>query len=87
MQNSILLNDAMQVKPAGIHVNVNEGMKPLKCAISREAKRLWATRSETFSFLCEESVSYGDVALTMVGMLALVMLVFIGGYLFGGEVM
>ena len=61
MQNSILLNDAMQVKPAGIHVNVNEGMKSNKCAISREAKRLWATRSETFSYLCEESVSYGMV--------------------------
>lgn len=77
----------MQAKPAGIHVNVNGGMKSLKCAISREAKRLWATRSETFSYLCEESVSYGDVVLTMTGMLALVMLVFIGGYLFGGEVM
>lgn len=77
----------MQAKPAGIHVNVNGGMKSLKCAISREAKRLWATRSETFSYLCEESVSYGDVVLTMAGMLALVMLVFIGGYLFGGEVM
>lgn len=77
----------MQAKPAGIHVNVNGGMKSLKCAISREAKRLWATRSETFSYLCEESVSYGDVVLTMAGMLALVMLVFIGGYLFGWEVM
>ena len=77
----------MQAKPAGIHVNVNGGMKSLKCAISREAKRLWATRSETFSYLCEESVSYGDVVLTMAGMLSLVMLVFIGGYLFGGEVM
>lgn len=77
----------MQAKPAGIQVNVNGGMKSLKCAISREAKRLWATRSETFSYLCEESVSYGDVVLTMAGMLALVMLVFIGGYLFGGEVM
>lgn len=77
----------MQAKPAGIHVNVNEGMKSLKCAISREAKRLWATRSETFSYLCEESVSYGDVVLTMAGMLALVMLMVIGGYLFGGEVM
>lgn len=87
MQNSIFINDAMQAKPAGIHVNVNGGMKSLKCAISREAKRLWATRSETFSFLCEESVSYGDVVLTMAGMLAMVMLVFIGGYLFGGEVM
>ena len=37
------------------------GMKSNKCAISREAKRLWATRSETFSYLCEESVSYGMV--------------------------
>lgn len=35
----------MQVKPAGIHVNVNEGMKSLKCAISREAKRLWLPRA------------------------------------------
>ena len=77
----------MQAKPAGILVNVNEGMKSLKCAIKREAKRLMATKSETFSFLCEEKVTYGEVALTMVGMLALVMLVFIGGYLFGGEVM
>lgn len=77
----------MQAKPAGIKVNVNEGINTLKCAIKREAKRLWATKSETFSFLCEESVSYGDVVLTMAGMLALVMLVFIGGYLFGGEVM
>ena len=77
----------MQAKPAGIHVNVNAGMKSLKCAIKREAKRLMATKSETFSFLCEEKVTYGEVALTMVGMLALVMLVFIGGYLFGGEVM
>lgn len=87
MQNSIFIDDAMQAKPAGIKVNVNEGINTLKCAIKREAKRLWATKSETFSFLCEESVSYGDVVLTMAGMLALVMLVFAGGYLFGGEVM
>lgn len=87
MQNSILLNDAMQVKPAGIHVNVNEGMKSLKCAISREAKRLWATKSETFSFLCEEKVTYGEVAVTMLGIAAFVAVMFVGGYLFGGEVM
>lgn len=80
MQNSILLSDA-QVRPEGI--SVNEGIKALKCEIKKLAK----TKSETFSFLCEESVSYGDVVLTMAGMLALVMLVFIGGYLFGGEVM
>lgn len=83
MQNSILLSDA-QVRPAGI--SVEEGMNALKCAIKREAKRLMTTKSETFSCLCGETVTYGEVALTMVGMLALVMLVFIGGYLFGGEV-
>ena len=87
MQNSILLNDAMQAKPAGIHVNVNEGMKSLKCAIKREAKRLTATKSETFSCLCDESVTYGDVAITMLGIAAFVAVMFVGGYLFGGEVM
>lgn len=87
MQNSILLNDAMQAKPAGIHVNVNEGMKSLKCAIKREAKRLMTTKSETFSFLCEEKVTYGEVALTMVGFSAVMAIVMIGGFIFGGEVM
>lgn len=87
MQNSILLNDAMQAKPAGIHVNVNEGMKSLKCAIKREAKRLWATTSETFSFLCEETVTYGEVAMTMAGIASFVCVMIVGGYLFGGEVM
>ena len=87
MQNSILLNDAMQVKPVGIHVNVNEGMKSLKCAIKREAKRLMATRSEAFSFLCEEKVTYGEVAMTMAGIACFVCVMIVGGYLFGGEVM
>lgn len=77
----------MQVKPAGIHVNVNEGMKSLKCTIKREAKRLMATRSETFSYLCEEKVTYGEVAVTMLGIAAFVAVMFVGGYLFGGEVM
>ena len=87
MQNSILLNDAMQAKPVGIHVNVNEGMKSLKCAIKREAKRLMATKSETFSCLCEEKVTYGEVALTMVGFSAVMAIVMIGGFICGGEVM
>ena len=87
MQNSILLNDAMQAKPAGIHVNVNEGMKSLKCAIKREAKRLMATRSETFSCYCEEKVTYGEVAKTIVGIVSFVCVMIAGGYLFGGEVM
>lgn len=76
----------MQVKPAGIHVNVNEGMKYLKCAIKREAKRLMATRSETFSYLCEEKVTYGEVALTMVGLLGVMAVAVLGGFIFGLEV-
>lgn len=84
MQNSILLNDA-QVRPVGI--NVNEGIHTLKCAIKREAKRLMATRSETFSYLCEEEVTYGEVALTMVGIACFAVVMIAGGYLFGGEVM
>ena len=86
MQNSILLNDAMQVNPAGIHVNVNEGMKSLKCAIKREAKRLMATKSETFSCLCEEKVTYGEVALAMVGLLGVMAVAVLGGFIFGVEV-
>ena len=84
MQNSILLNDA-QVRPVGI--NVNEGIHTLKCAIKREAKRLMTTKSETFSYLCEEKVTYGDVAMTMVGIVSFVCVMIVGGYLFGGEVM
>lgn len=87
MQNSLLINDAMQVKPVGIHVNVNEGMKSLKCAIKREAKRLMATRSKIFSYLCEEKVTYGEVAVTMLGIAEFVAVMFVGGFLFGGEVM
>ena len=83
MQNSILISDA-QVRSAGI--NVNEGIHTLKCAIKREAKRLMATRSEAFSFLCEESVSYGEVAKTIVGIVSFVCVMIVGGYLFGGEV-
>ena len=79
MQNSILLSDA-QVRPAGI--SVEEGIKALKC----EIKKLANTKSEAFSFLCEESVSYGDVLLTMVGFAAVMAMVMIGGFIFGGEV-
>ena len=84
MQNSILISDA-QVRPAGI--SVEEGINTLKCAIKREAKRLMATKSEVFSFLCEESVSYGEVAKTIVGIVSFVCVMIVGGYLFGGEVM
>lgn len=84
MQNSILLNDA-QVRPAGI--SVEEGINTLKCEIKREAKRLMTTKSEIFSYLCEEKVTYGEVAVTMLGIVAFVAVMFVGGFLFGGEVM
>ncbi len=80
MQNSILISDA-QVRPAGI--SVEEGINTLKCEIKKLAK----TKSETFSYLCEETVTYGEVAKAMLGMVALLAFVFIGGFLFGGEVM
>ena len=83
MQNSILLND-VQVRPVGI--NVNEGIHTLKCAIKREAKRLMATRSETFSYLCEEEVTYGEVVKATLGFAAFMAVVFFGGYLMGGVV-
>lgn len=79
MQNSILFNDA-QVRPVGI--NVNEGIHTLKCEIKKLAK----TKSETFSYICEETVTYGEVVLTMVGFAALMAMVMIGGFIFGGEV-
>lgn len=79
MQNSILLSDA-QVRPAGI--SVEEGINTLKCEIKKLAK----TKSETFSCLCEETVTYGEVVLTMVGFAAVMAIVMIGGFVFGGEV-
>lgn len=79
MQNSILLSDA-QVRPAGI--SVEEGIKALKCEIKKLAK----TKSETFSFLCAETVTYGDVAKVMLGTVALMVIVAVSGFFFGGEV-
>ena len=84
MQNSILLNDA-QVRPTGI--DIEDGIQAIKSATKREAERLWHTESETFSYLCEEEVTYGEVAVTMLGIAAFVAVMFVGGYLFGGEVM
>ena len=77
MQNSILISDA-QVRPAGI--SVEEGINTLKCEIKKLAK------SETFSYICGETVTYGEVVLTMVGFAAVMAMVMIGGFIFGGEV-
>ena len=75
MQNSILIQDAIQAKPAGIPVN--EGLRSLKCA----------TKRETFSILCDEEVTYGEVVIAMIGCVALMAIVAVSGYFFGGEVM
>lgn len=80
MQNSILLSDA-QVRPAGI--SVEEGIKALKCEIKKLAK----TKSEAFSCLCEETVTYGEVLATVVGFVALMAFVALSGFIAGGEVM
>lgn len=80
MLNSILLSDA-QVRPAGI--NVEEGIKALKCEIKKLAK----TKSETFSWLCDERVTYGEVLATVVGFVALMAFVALSGFIAGGEVM
>lgn len=80
MQNSILLSDA-QVRPAGI--NVEEGIKALKCEIKKLAK----TKSETMSYLCKETVTYGEVLATVVGFVALMAFVAVSGFIAGGEVM
>lgn len=83
MQNSILLSDA-QVRPAGI--SVEEGINTLKCEIKREAKRLMTTKSETFSYICGEAVTYGEVLATVVGFVALMAFVAVSGFIAGGEV-
>lgn len=84
MQNSIFISDA-QVRPADI--SVEEGMKTLKCATKRELKRLSQTKSETFSILCDEEVTYGEVVKAMIGIVVLMAIVAVSGYFFGGEVM
>ena len=69
------------MRPVGI--SLEEGVATLKC----EIKKLLKTKSETMSYLCEETVTYGDVLKTMVGFVALLALIAVSGYLFGGEVM
>lgn len=80
MQNSILISDALKSQTSGI--TVEDGIKAIKSEIKKFAK----TKSETFSCLCEETVTYGEVVLTMVGFAAVMAMVMIGGFIFGGEV-
>lgn len=84
MQNSILLSDALQVRPTGI--DIEDGIQAIKSATKREAERLWHTESETFTALCDESVTYGEVVKATLGFAAFMAVVFFGGYLMGGVV-
>ena len=63
--------------------DATQAINSVKCEIKKLAK----TKSETFSFLCDETVTYGDVAKVMVGMMALMAIVAVSGFFFGGEVM
>lgn len=74
MQNSLLINDAMQVRPTGI--DIEDGIQAIKSATKREAERLWHT----------ESVTYGEVVKATLGFAAFMAVVFFGGYLMGGVV-
>lgn len=80
MQSTLNL-DAVQVRPVGI--SLEEGVATLKC----ETKKLLETKSETMSYLCEETVTYGDVVKTMVGLVALVAVMAVVGFIAGSEVM
>ena len=71
----------MLVRPAGI--SLEEGMAVLKS----ETKRLLHTKSETMSYLCKETVTYGEVLATMVGFVALMAVMAVSGFIAGGEVM
>ena len=79
MQSTLNI-DALQVRPVGI--SLREGLATLKY----ETKRLLKTKSETMSFLCEETVTYGDVVKTFVGLVVVFALMAISGFMEGGEV-
>ena len=80
MQSTLNL-DAAQVRPVGI--SLEEGVATLKC----EIKKLLKTKSETMSYLCEETVTYGDVVKTLVGFVALMAVMAVVGFIAGGEVL
>ena len=63
-------------------INIEESIQALKSSTIKLAR----TKSETFSYICGETVTYGEVVLTMVGFAAVMAMVMIGGFIFGGEV-
>ncbi len=78
MQSTTIDLGAVQVRPAGI--SLEEGMAALKCEIKRLAK----TKSETFSFLCQETVTYGEIAATVAGTVALFAFIAVSGFIVEG---
>lgn len=80
MQSTINLDAPMLVRPAGI--SLEEGMAALKC----ETKRLLRTKSETMSYLCGETCTYGDILASLLGLVAVTALMVIAGFIAGGEV-
>lgn len=77
MQNSMTF-DALQVRPAGI--SLEEGMAALKC----ETKRLLSQKSETFSLICEETVTYGEILATVAGTMAFFAFMFVATFIVEG---
>lgn len=63
-------------------INIEESIKALKSSTIKLAR----TKSETFSYLCEETVTYGEVTATFVGTTLLFAFVAIAGFIFGGTV-
>lgn len=72
--------DAAQARPAGI--SLRGGLATLKC----ETKKLWHAKSETMSYLCQERVTYGEVCLSLMGLVVLMAILMVGGLIAGGEV-
>lgn len=64
-------------------INIEESIQALKSSTIKLAR----TKSETFSYLCEEPVTYGEVAATFVGFFALMAMIAVSGFLFGGEIL
>ena len=81
MQTAFYLDAQASLRQPGI--NIGESIKALKSSTIKLAR----TKSETFSYLCEETVTYGEVAATIVGTIALFAIMFLAGLIFGGEVM
>lgn len=55
-------------------------------ALECETKKLWNAKSETMSYLCQETVTYGEIFLSLVGIAVLMAILMVGGLIAGEEV-